>query len=201
MPVPFLIILRLTEGNMIKFAVLALVPLCVSCGDSAQPTSPTSPPDVAAYAPPQKKEAQPSPGVTEPIVYARNNVADVYDLARNWASVRSKSRLDRSTEFGGHLIFCNTKAMYCLKSYLEIAVPREYPFPPTWNAAGYQCKLLQAEVEASAVVKAECQLRGNSATAFEYSPQRGVLRYRRICPECGNGYFELISKRGLFTAS
>lgn len=186
---------------MIKLAIMALMPLCVSCGDSAQPISPTSPPDTASHAP-QKKEAQPSPGGRDPIVvYARNNVADVYDLARNWASVRSKSRLDKSTEFGGHLIFCNNETMYCLKSYLEIAVPRKYPFPSTWNAAGYQCRLSQTESDASGVVKAECQLRKDSATAFEYSPARGVLRYRRICPECGDGYYELISKRGLFPAS
>lgn len=186
---------------MIKFAIMALMPLCVSCEDSSQTISPTSPPDTAPHAP-QMKEAQPSPRAGEPIViYARNNVADVYDLTRNWASVRSKSRLDRSTEFGGHLIFCNNEIMYCLKSYLEIVVPRKYPFPSTWSAAGYQCKRLQSEADASGVVKAECQLRKGSATAFEYSPERGVLRYRRICPDCGNGYFELISRRGLFPAS
>jgi hypothetical protein len=187
--------------TLLKLAIMALMPLCVSCGDGAQPTPRTSSLRAASHSAPEQGTDASSKTSDQVVVYAWNNRADVYDLARKWAEVRSTSHLDRSTEFGGALNFCHNESLYCLSSHLEIVVPRKYPFPATWGTAGYQCRQLQAAAAASGVVKAECRLRKDWATAFEYSPERGVLRYRHICPGCGDGYYELLSKRGLFPAS
>jgi hypothetical protein len=186
---------------MVRLAIMVLMPLCISCGDSAQPAARTSSLNAASHSAQEQGAGANSKASEEVVIYAWNNRADVYDLARKRAEVRSKSHLDRATEFGGTLNFCNNESLYCLRSHLEIAVPRKYPFPPTWGTAGYQCRQLQGSTNAAGVVKAECQLRKDWATAFEYSPERGVLRYRHICPGCDDGYYELLSKRGLFPAS
>jgi hypothetical protein len=201
MRAPFLTELPHTEDEMTKFAIMTLITLCWSCGDSAQQNSQTASLPTASHVA-RQKVAGLSPNVPLPdIVYTWNSRADVYDLANRWANVRSKSRLDRPTEFGGALDFCNTESLYCLRSYLEIVVPRKFPFPPRWGTAGYKCRQLRSGANASGVVKAECQFRTDSATTFEYSPESGVLRYRRTCPACDNGNYELLSERGLFPAS
>lgn len=186
---------------MARLTIITLIPLCLSCGDAAQPTSQNLLPEVGSHSA-QKKEVRPNPNVVDSvIVYAWNNRADVYDLVNGRADVRSKSRLDRPTEFGGALDFCDTETLYCLSSYLEIVVPRKFPFPPLWGTAGYECRQLPPGANASGVVRAECRFRTDSATTFEYSPQRGVLRYRRTCPGCDDAYYELLSEQGLFPAS
>jgi len=186
---------------MIKFALLALMPLCLSCGDSTQPKHGASP---AETAPPPLREKMAQPAIKAAdmiVVYAWNNVADVYDLGRKWAEVRSRNHLNRPTEFGGSLVSCSDERMHCLMSHLEIVVPRHFPFPSTWSAAGYQCRQLQIPVDDADIVKAECRIRADQATTFEYSPKRGILRYRRMCPKCRSGAYELLSERGLFPAS
>jgi hypothetical protein len=183
-----------------RLAILTLIPVCLSCADSAQSDSQASALQTRSHS--TQTEAPSTPIVTNPlIIYAWNNRADVYDLANRMANVRSKSRLDRATEFGGTLDFCNTQSLYCLRSYLEIVVPRKFPFPPHWGTAGYECRLMNPGASASGVVKAECRFRTDSATTFEYSPERGVLRYRRTCSKCDDGYYELLGEQGLFPAS
>jgi hypothetical protein len=190
---------QIEENSVTKLVIAALLALCLSCKDASQPV--TSSPQAASYAAQKKGTHSETHLPARFVVYAWNNRADVYDLVNREGNVRSKSRLDRPTEFGGALDFCNTEILFCMRSYLEIVVPRNFPFPRLWSAAGYECRQLNIPTEASDVVKAECRLRENWTTTFEYSPTRGVLRYRRICPGCDGGSYELLSERGLFPAS
>jgi hypothetical protein len=177
---------------MARFAVAVLISLCLACGNAAGPKQqiPDSRSDVAA--PPARTATR--------IVYAheRHNLLDVYDLVENTGEVRSKTEPDAPREFGGSLFFCHTQSLYCMNSPLEIAVPRTFPFPPTWGTGDYRCRLLPSAGSSPGVVSAECRFRGDSATLFEYSRARGVLRYRRVCPDCDDGYYQLSSERGLF---
>jgi hypothetical protein len=169
---------------------LALVPLCLGCGAERKEEHGRS----SAATPPVPAARAPGRAV---YTHERDDLADVYDLEANALSIRSRHRLDRPTEFGGPLIYCSTAALYCLRSGLEVAVPKTDPLPPSWSTAGYECAIVSHDA-AGAAVRVQCRFRGDSATIFDYSRKRGILRYRRVCPRCRDGYFELASPTGLF---
>lgn len=51
------------------------------------------------------------------------------------------------------------------------------------------------------MVSAECSLRDHEATLFDYDGNQGIVRYPRVCPDCGAGYYRLSGERGLFGAA
>jgi hypothetical protein len=167
-----------------------LIPLCIACGDGQAPPNPES------------LRASPyglASGETRILyLHERHNLVEVYNLAANTMGVHSKTRLDAPTEFGGPLLSCSTESLYCVRSGLQIVVPRAFPFPSTWGADAYRCRLVATAVPREGIVSAECRFLNDHATLFDYSRARGILRYRRVCPTCEDGYYQLASERGLF---
>lgn len=181
-----------SNGGKARRAIGMLIPLCIACGGG----------DGQAGQSRDSLRASPyglASGETRILyLHERHNLADVYNLATNTVEVRAKTNLDEPTEFGGPLTSCSTESLYCVRSGLQIVVPRAFPFPSTWNADAYRCRLVATAVPREGIVSAECRFLNDHATLFDYSRARGVLRYRRVCRGCYDGYYRLASERGLF---
>lgn len=173
-----------------RLLALGLALGCMGCGpgEPAKGAQSSEPSPVPSPAPPGK------------ILYAHNkhDHLEVFDLAKGTRELQSKRNPEGPSDVGGGLHYCSTETVHCLISGLQIAVPRKYPFPATWGAYGYRCRVIAAEPRADDEVTAECILRPGLTIVYDYSKTRGIVRFWSVCRDCPEGYYELVGERGLF---
>jgi hypothetical protein len=170
----------MSEGRRRARAV-PLAMLLVSCGETESAPVPRGP----SHTPAQ-------------IVYASEStdLADVYDMEGPRFNVRSKRRLDRPTDIGGVVVDCSTEEFRCFRSGLQVALPRRAPFPAAWSAAGMACRRSNPDEKQS--MRVVCWFGKGWGTEVDFQPGRGITRYRRLCPQCQRGYYNLAGTTGLF---
>ena len=113
---------------------------------------------------------------------------------------------DPSADLGAPLTNCDTDSLYCFSSGFRIVVPKTDPFPPEWQAfppdwkgAAITCRTLpRAQDLPPDATSAVCRFGKDRATFFDFTPRRGVMRYRSECPGCGGEMLELVGAVGLF---
>lgn len=129
---------------------------------------------------------------------------DVYELARDELTqggpeIIGPGRLQ--SEFRGQIFRCDDQNYLCYVSGLVVAIPRSGS-PASWTAGRNECRVLDAPaLLADRVVRILCRVDTSHSVEFSYSRERGIISYRRQCPMCIAGEYELVGQIGLFSSS
>ena len=101
------------------------------------------------------------------------------------------------SEFGGPLDPCDDQRFNCLTTGLHIAVPRG-EIQERWSVSGLSCEAEPVAAEET-LTRIVCRVDGReSSVNFLYSSNRGVISYRRVCPQCPPEEFVLVGDKGMF---
>ena len=156
----------------------------------------------ALHAPTQSAEMRP----TDYVGYrARGDWrTDTYELSRDELTqggpeILGPGRL--ASEFRGPLFRCGDPAYFCYLNGLTVAIPRSGS-PAFWIAGSNECRVLDApRLLPDREVRIECRTDPSHAVQFTYSRLRGIISYRRQCPMCFTGEYDLVGQIGLFAST
>lgn len=128
---------------------------------------------------------------------------EVFEIGRNQVTFGGEEILGpgrHHSEFGGPIEACTDTEYYCYASVLRVAIPRTGT-APSWTAHGIECQVLNATgLLPDRPVEIRCRQGEQYVVEFSYSRQRGIISYRRQCPDCFPDEYVLVGPRGLFAS-
>jgi hypothetical protein len=129
---------------------------------------------------------------------------DTYELSRDELTQGGPEILGparRLSEFGGPIFRCNDPNYFCYVTGLVVAIPRSGS-AAFWTVGRVECRVLDAPgLLPDRVVRILCRRDASNSVEFSYSRARGIISYRRQCPMCFSGEYDLVGQTGLFAAT
>ena len=134
---------------------------------------------------------------------AQTNATEVYEMDSNHVTFGGPEILGPrrfQSEFGAMIESCADTQFYCFRTVLRVAVPRE-GIASSWTAGGHTCQILDsATIPADRIVRIFCRTNAQQSVEFSFSRRRGIVSYRRQCPDCFAGGYVLVTETGLFAS-